>query len=373
MSSPTLLQNVSGNDGNLANALTSVTAGYMAGSVALIVHHPLDSLKVLLQTEGSRAVNSASSASAPNASQPTLTGLTPTTTMVNKASQAVTSALPSTSTTTTNAGATRSVSTITLKSTLPVKSRSIRALYTGVGGPLLTIGAIQSVNFAMYDAFRRYLMYKQNPEREITKNPLTNDPLQNVASASVVTGAFISFLTSPIFVVKTKQQVMLWTMKKAAKDTYRQGGIRNFYTGFGAHFICESLWRGIYFTSYEYLKRCRTEQNLSKCDETLYECLHLSVPERMVCAGAAGMAAWAVIFPFDVVRSKMYAMSALNPTQSHSSLQLTRDLWGQGRFHPFYRGIFITLIRTLPMQMTLLPCYDLALKFLTVTTENHRR
>jgi hypothetical protein len=70
----------------------------------------------------------------------------------------------------------------------------------------------------------------------------------NVAIASFLAGASTSVLTSPMVIVKTKQQTMVWGFRKAVRETYRNGrkdsgkshmlkGICTLYTGFGAHFF----------------------------------------------------------------------------------------------------------------------------------------
>merc|ERR1719203_698342 len=153
--------------------------------------------------------------------------------------------------------------------TSPVGKRSLRALYAGVTGPLLTIGVIQSLNFAIYDSVRRVLYkYQVQSENSCHDQPgdyLHYDNLSNVAMASLLSGASTSILTSPMLVVKTKQQIMVWGFRKAIRDTFHQcgmkerlhplNGLRNFYTGFGVHFMCDAVGRSVYMFTYEFLKR----------------------------------------------------------------------------------------------------------------------
>lgn len=257
--------------------------------------------------------------------------------------------------------------------------RSLRSLYAGVSGPLLTTGAIASVNFALYDTFRRILYYddKGNNNCSGARNGyLYHDSLFNVAVSSTSAGAIISFATSPLMVVKTKQQLMLWSMKKAAKDTLvHKGGFRNFYAGFGAHFICDGIGRGVYFTTYEYLKRliikrngvnAAVEQSNIVVNGNDEPASIITVVDRMACAALAGMACWAVIFPFDTIRSKMYAKAALLPNRDvcPSCTQLAMETWKKGGFRLFFKGFTITILRAGPVASVVLPIYDLTLDWL---------
>ena len=106
---------------------SSVLAGYAAGCCGLIIGHPLDTMKVHLQT---------------NSSSPLI----------------------------------------------------LKNVYNGIIPPLLTIGAVQSLNFAIYDNVRRYLFNNsQNqmtirPTNDLQINYLTDDDLTSISFASLTAG-----------------------------------------------------------------------------------------------------------------------------------------------------------------------------------------
>lgn len=353
-------------------------AGYTAGITGIVVGHPLDSIKVLLQTGGSLKTGTpqipASSASV----------MAPTG-QIRAYSSSNAMSIHSSAVKATNIG--------TIANTAPnptasqgsiIGKRSIRALYAGVSGPLLTIGIFQSLNFAIYDSMRRVLYQHQVQSESFRDDRLPDDYLHydNLSStfiASTVAGAATSILTSPMIVVKTKQQIKVWGFRKAINETYRSGlnrqpnifhGIRNFYTGFGMHFFCDSLGRGVYMLSYELLKRqlalakCSKEQ-LSFSDRVSTS--NLSIPDRMICAAASGMLCWAFIFPADVIRSKLYAKS-LN-TQSHlttlDGIQLARNIVKDQGIRSLYRGMGVTVLRAGPVAAAVLPVYDSVLERLS--------
>ena len=112
---------------------SSVLAGYAAGCCGLIIGHPLDTMKVHLQT---------------NSSSPLI----------------------------------------------------LKNVYNGIIPPLLTIGAVQSLNFAIYDNVRRYLFNNsQNhmtirPTNDLQINYLTDDDLTSISFASLTAGTLGEYL-----------------------------------------------------------------------------------------------------------------------------------------------------------------------------------
>lgn len=260
-------------------------------------------------------------------------------------------------------------------------------MYAGMAGPLLASGAIRSFNFCTYDFVRRWLYLRDlrhdncNPQhggRSRHDDYLHCDPLGNVAIASFLSGASTSLFTSPMALVKTKQQIMVWGFKQTALDTYYHGssnktncrsmlrGIANFYTGFGVHFTCDAIGTAVYFTSYEFFKRqiaCHSQSREQHVD-TVTTTNHLSLPQRMICAAFAGMACWSVIFPCDVVRSRLYSQSLTNET-SLNALQLASKMVKEEGLGSLYRGVGITVARAGPVAAAVLPVYDVVLERLS--------
>ena len=196
------------------DVLAPLGAGYIAGSCGIIVGHPLDSLKVLLQTGNGNGTFGNSNSVKPNSTtQPPATSSHPVT-------------QPSSSNTS-NSNASRTLSSVANRVGQGTPNlegkRSLRSLYAGVAGPLVTVGLIQSINFAIYDTVRRSLYFygNRNDPNFNAHDYLYYDSLTNVAISASVAGGAISFVTSPLMVVKTKQQIMLWSMKKAARDTLK--------------------------------------------------------------------------------------------------------------------------------------------------------
>ncbi|KAL7445059.1 hypothetical protein ACHAXH_007550 [Discostella pseudostelligera] len=362
---------------SIRNGLLS---GYAAGITGVVIGHPLDSVKVLLQTNGGGASfsasahtnrSSASRVNTPSSSHVLTRPLTPNVATIPPGSAPVKANV-----------STVAASEMTLSSGSIIGNRSIRALYAGVTGPLLTIGVLQSVNFAIYDSVRRVLYERQlqsNQPNDISyiRQPgdyLHYDNLSNVAVASFTSGASISVLTSPMMIVKTKQQLMVWGFKQAIRETYRSEingkwnvgiGLRNFYTGFGVHFVCESFGRSVYMFAYELFKRQLAQAKAKELSSASSE--NLSVPDRMFCAASAGMTSWLFIFPADVIRSKLYAktLTTQSSLTAFDGMELARQMVKEQGIRSLYRGMGITVARGGPVAAAVLPVYDAVLAWLS--------
>lgn len=314
------------------SVLNSVTAGYVAGICGTIVGHPLDSIKVLLQTNECHDLTSGS---------------------CKKNFQK-------------NNNHKRNMSTLTpitkerVKSSLPFNGRSLRALYSGISGPLLSVGAIQALMFSIYDTSRRCFHRFNNEIAESDNDYLNTDPLLNVFCAAVISGTTLSVLTGPLQVIKTKQQIMVWDFQRALKDTM---SMRKLFVGNQLHAFSAGLGRGIYMTTYEYLKRTLLKQYQNEEKQ-------ITLAQRAVCAALSGTICWALIFPADVIRTRMIAQTITSQKRDKHSQQgfseLVRGMYVKGGYtvKPFYRGFSVTLLRAGPVAAAVLPIYDITLQFL---------
>ena len=381
-------------------------AGYSAGICGIVVGHPLDSIKVLLQTNGgasphsdSRSVSTINSATSTNPSKSNAghadTAITraaaqsaPANGSSNAAANVVQSGASKAKVSTAAVADASANQPARFSTNLVVGNRSIRALYAGVTGPLLTAGIMQSINFAIFDSVRRILYQRQlqceNPNGVIYDvqydDYLHYDRISNIAISSFISGAAISIFTSPLVVVKTKQQIMVWGFREAIVNTYQGGmnrkpqflkGLRNFYIGFGPHFFCDAFGRSVYFTSYEIFKRNLAQVKRSGHDSGVNDnCLsthNISLSDRMFCAATAGMTCWIVIFPFDVIRSRLYAYSLTKQSSSAtlSGFELSRQMIKEQGIKSLYRGILVTVARAGPVAAAVLPVYDSVLRWLS--------
>lgn len=333
---------------NLASVQNSLTAGYVAGLTGTLVGYPMDSAKVWMQTKR----QATSMLPPPQQSAIVTVGSNSTVRSGTRALSSWAAILPhevssSTTTTTTTSGRYKLQRAVQLT----------RALYRGVSGPLVTVGLVQSLNFAIYDSTRRVLYAASSPRHQSANGNdyLQDDSLLHVGVASVTAGAVLAFVTSPLIMIKTKQQVQQISFAQAARQTLGQGGsswsLQAISRGFGPHFLTETAGRGIYFVAYESAKRTWATR--------VEERRPLSLMGRMVSAGAAGIFCSTVMFPLDVIRSRLYASP-----EYISAWTMSRRIYHEWGLRGFFRGYGISIFRAGPVAAMVLPIYDYTLEHL---------
>ena len=285
---------------------TSIAAGYIAGICGVLVGHPLDSIKVLLQLQSLGPNHVATTTLAP---KPCIL--------------------------------------------------SWRQLYAGVQGPLLTVGLIQALNFGVYDACRQWLHVRRQSRDSRVSRPIRSyhankAELGEVAVASFLAGSVISAPTAVLQAIKIQQQQ---NPSLTLRRTMLSQRWPHLWKGMKPHFFCEAVGRMVYLTSYECFKQqVIALKNASDISEST-----LSLPERLLCAGMSGICCWTFIFPADVLRSRMYATQTREKT---STIKMAVSIYQKEGWRPFYRGLSVTAARAFPVSAAVLPVFDITHKWL---------
>ena len=81
--------------------------------------------------------------------------------------------------------------------------------------------------------------------------------------------------------------------------------------------------------------------------------------QRIVAGALAGISGWLVIYPLDVIKSRLQA-DALAPGQNKyaNMSDCFRVSYRQGGMRSLYSGLGFTLLRAVPVASVILPCYD---------------
>lgn len=114
---------------------------------------------------------------------------------------------------------------------------SIPSLYRGILPPLITSGSIQSINFSLYEFFRREIFRRWS---------YSSSSGTAVFLAGTASGSIISVLTTPIGLVKIRQQTARLTqempsIRKVVLNIYKSHGIIGFYRGTPRSLQCLSF------------------------------------------------------------------------------------------------------------------------------------
>lgn len=388
-----------------ANPIPAMIAGYVAGSSGTVVGYPLDSLKVWIQTNTLGKNKHLGANKGPKLQKDSTTNQNSCGKSRSRSSGAskrdilksskVSGAKRSNSTTVdpkiTTAVEERAASAAA-RITKPASTvaRTVRALYSGVTGPLVTVGMVQSVNFATYDATRRFLYSQQHHHYQggtfhDEKEYLTQDSLKNVAMAGSAGGTATAILTAPLLMIKINQQISGNSFRKACREIFFRGSgedrqfrpLRPYGSAFVPHLLSETVGRAIYVTTYEGLKRSLLSSKKSNHGDITKNDINapisLSLRERMACAAASGVVCWGTFFPLDSLRNRMYHAASRQPkatmgnSASKKTLTVLETMKIMRKERSFYRGFTVSILRAGPVAASVLPVYDLTLEWLSST------
>lgn len=160
---------------------------------------------------------------------------------------------------------------------------------------------------------------------------------ENLFSGSAARGA-VGYIMMPITVVKVRYESNFYnytSLSQAFKSIIKTDGVRGLFAGYGATFIRDAPFAGIYLFFYENCKTWANDYSVSH---------NLPVANAVINMGsgvAAGMAATCTTQPFDMLKTRMQLKPALykNLIQSARKVYLEEGLIG------FFDGISVRLIR----------------------------
>lgn len=72
-----------------------------------------------------------------------------------------------------------------------------------------------------------------------------------------------------------------------------------------------------------------------------------------MCGGLAGCLGWCVIYPFDLINTKIQTRNS-----DAKTLSVVRELYQEGGIQRFYRGLSATILRSLLTDAILLVSFD---------------
>ncbi|KAF3429324.1 hypothetical protein E2986_05732 [Frieseomelitta varia] len=243
----------------------------------------------------------------------------------------------------------------------------IRGLYAGTVPALVANVAENSVLFAAYGGCQK-----------VISNILDIKKVEDLTSMqNACAGFFAAFFSSltlcPTELIKCKLQAIrevqmetnssLSVVKKKigpwglTREILKEQGIRGLFTGLSSTIAREMPGYFFFFGGYEV-----TRELLRKPDESRND---IGWQKTMVAGAVGGTVLWLVIFPADVVKSRIQVKNLKTP-----ALVVMKDIIRNEGINSLYNGLKPTLIRTVPATATLFVTYEYTKKIMLDFFEN---
>ncbi|KAI9449415.1 mitochondrial carrier [Lactarius psammicola] len=220
------------------------------------------------------------------------------------------------------------------------------AFYKGTLTPLLGIGACVSIQFGVLEYTKRYFTAQNiRSGKGVAQSAALSTPQLLVAGA--LAGLGNGFVSGPVEHIRIRLQTQSNTNPvyrgpfDAIKKIAAKYGIRGIYKGQNVTFLREATGYGVYFWTYEKLVQREMAQKGIRREQ-------ISPGSAILYGAAAGYALWAVIYPIDMVKSRMQTdgFSPSDGQKYRSALHCVRTVWKSEGISAFTRGLVPTLIRS---------------------------
>ncbi|GAQ81981.1 Mitochondrial substrate carrier protein [Klebsormidium nitens] len=263
-----------------------------------------------------------------------------------------------------------------------VRRDGVRGLYRGASSSFLGVAAESSVLFGCYSQIKGML----HPSKE------GDAPYSAIIPAAAVAGASVSLILCPTELVKCRLQMQDRESRAGGQrkyngpfdcvsKTFKQEGLRGFYRGLSATAIRESLGNVCFFTTYEVIRKYMTkvlggrpvgaprvgthsepDSYLAMAGQTIKD-IAVEGTTGIVSGGVAGIVFWAIVLPFDVMKTRMQTEQAVGAAK-HGFFSTFHMIRKESGISGLYAGLSPTLVRAFPANAAAIVAWELAARAL---------
>ncbi|PRP80533.1 hypothetical protein PROFUN_11846 [Planoprotostelium fungivorum] len=245
-------------------------------------------------------------------------------------------------------------------------------LYRGLIPPLISLTFLNSLSFGAYSYFKKQL---QIAEKQYIPNWQEDRRFHpEYFLAGLLTGTFSGVFSTPFEMVKVRMQLdnvghrLYRGSAHCATSLIRNYGIKSWYTGYWVNTCRESLFCCVYFGVYEHAKAFLSSQLGTD---------HGKINPLAVClaGGASGMLAWVVSFPLDSIKNNIQGQSMEflkdNNTTKQTFSKVTKHLWTTRGVGGFYSGVLPSVARAFVVSGSRFSAYEFAYTMLSKHVEGN--
>ncbi|XP_007888514.1 protein kinase, cAMP-dependent, regulatory, type II, alpha A isoform X1 [Callorhinchus milii] len=226
-----------------------------------------------------------------------------------------------------------------------------RGLYKGMAAPIIGVTPMFAVCFFGFGLGKK--LQQKRPDEVLTYPQLF--------AAGMLSGVFTTVIMAPGERIKCLLQIQATSGEKkyagpmdCVKQIYRETGIRGIYKGTVLTLMRDVPASGMYFMSYEWLKTVLTPEGTSVND--------LSVPSILFAGGVAGILNWTVAIPPDVLKSRF--QTAPEGMYPNGFRDVLRELVREEGIVSLYKGFTPVMLRAFPANASCFLGFEVAMKFL---------
>ncbi|KAH3818703.1 mitochondrial carnitine/acylcarnitine carrier protein-like [Dreissena polymorpha] len=232
-----------------------------------------------------------------------------------------------------------------------VRKEGFFGLYKGMAAPLTGVSPMFAICFLGFGIGKK--LQQKHPTDDLTYLQYWN--------AGMLSGVFTTVIMTPGERIKCLLQIQAdaHTKKYAGpidciKQLYREGGIRSIYRGTCATLLRDVPASGMYFMSYEWLQHVLAPEGASRSD--------LSVGRTLLAGGMAGVFNWCVAIGPDVLKSRL--QTAPEGTYPNGVRDVFRHVMKEEGPRALFRGLTPVMLRAFPANAACFMGYEMAMKFL---------
>jgi len=224
------------------------------------------------------------------------------------------------------------------------QSSRVGSVWNGLPAPLVGAAALNSCMFLthgfatrLWDAF-----FDTNNNHGVAKE----------AVCGGITGFVSTFIMCPTEHIKTKLQTnsnMYKNSFHAAQQIFKTHGLAGLNRGFVATAVRQTPGFCVYFSTYQRLKHTLHSHDSIQCN-------HLAA--SILAGGIAGSFSWAIVYPIDLIKSRIQALPLDCNKIDRSILSIGNKILQERGWKALYRGFGITVLRAFPVNAVILTTHS---------------
>lgn len=227
----------------------------------------------------------------------------------------------------------------------------ITGLYRGMAAPIIGVTPMYAVCFFGFGLGKK--LQQKSPD-DVLSYP-------QLFAAGMLSGVFTTGIMTPgerikclLQIQATSGEIKYTGTLDCAKKLYQESGIRGIYKGTVLTLMRDVPASGMYFMTYEWLKNILTPEGKSVSE--------LSVLRILVAGGVAGIFNWAVAIPPDVLKSRF--QTAPPGKYPNGFRDVLSELIRNEGVTSLYKGFNAVMIRAFPANAACFLGFEVAMKFL---------